>query len=335
MPSSEYTTTNEPSVNPLEPVEQLLNWLLSTTIHLAIGLAIGLIAARAMRSRHLRWTWAPVALAVVVLARSAIGGTASSALGMAALCATVRGRRWHREDLDAGADLAEIATERRGPLDAARTVIRRTLPRLLARIALKLPARWAAPIGAASIAIPAARKDWFRADRLIVGEEENGRPVSIALGGPTGGTHTLVVGAAGSGKTVTMTWMSVRSVEHGMGVIVLDPKGDRDLRRELRDAAHIAGRRAVHRAALPASGSALSRSRGTGAAQGRAGGQPAGARGPSRPLAAGAARADPARVRRAGGARLPGLAHQAPAERSDGRARPSGDHGRVRRRMLA
>src|ERR1039458_5554435 len=54
MPSSEYTTTNEPSVNPLEPVEQLLNWLLSTTIHLAIGLAIGLIAARAMRSRHLR-----------------------------------------------------------------------------------------------------------------------------------------------------------------------------------------------------------------------------------------------------------------------------------------
>jgi hypothetical protein len=241
MPSSEYTT-NEPSVNPLEPVEQLLNWLLSTTIHLAIGLAIGLIAARAMRSRHLRWTWAPVALAVVVLARSAIGGTASSALGMAALCATVRGRRWHREDLDAGADLAEIATERRGPLDAARTVIRRTLPRLLARIAPKLPARWAAPIGAASIAIPAARKDWFRADRLIVGEEENGRPVSIALGGPTGGTHTLVVGAAGSGKTVTMTWMSVRSVEHGMGVIVLDPKGDRDLRRELRDAAHIAGR---------------------------------------------------------------------------------------------
>ena len=43
----------------------------------------------------------------------------------------------------------------------------------------------------------------------------------------------------------------------------------------------------------------------------------------------------PARVRRAGGARLPGLAHHAPAERSDGRARPSGDPGRVRRRTLA
>jgi len=238
MPSSsEYTTTNEPQVNPLEPVEQLMHWLLSTTLHLAIGLAIGLIAARAMRSRHLRWTWAPVALAVVVLARSVIGGAAASTLGTAALCATVRGRRWHREDLDAGADLAEIAAERRGPLDAARTVVRRNLPRLLALIAPKLPARWAP-----RIAIGAARKDWFRADRLIVGEEENGRPVSIALGGPTGGTHTLVVGAAGSGKTVTMTWMSVRSVEHGMGAIVLDPKGDRDLRCELRDAAHIAGR---------------------------------------------------------------------------------------------
>ena len=199
MPSSsEYTTTNEPQVNPLEPVEQLMHWLLSTTLHLALGLAIGLIAARAMRSRHLRWTWAPVALAVVVLARSVIGGAAASTLGMAALCATVRGRRWHREDLDAGADLAEIAAERRGPLDAARTVVRRSLPRLLALIAPKLPARWAP-----RIAIGAARTDWFRADRLIVGEEENGRPVSIALGGPTGGTHTLVVGAAGSGKTVT------------------------------------------------------------------------------------------------------------------------------------
>ena len=38
MPSSsEYTTTNEPQVNPLEPVEQLMHWLLSTTLHLAMG----------------------------------------------------------------------------------------------------------------------------------------------------------------------------------------------------------------------------------------------------------------------------------------------------------
>ena len=67
--------------------------------------------------------------------------------------------------------------------------------------------------------------DWFRGDRLIVGEEEDGRPVSIPLGGPTGGTHTLVLGATRSGKTVTMTWMAVRAIEHGMGAIIVDPEG--------------------------------------------------------------------------------------------------------------
>jgi hypothetical protein len=237
--SSEYTT-NEPQVNPLAPVEQLMHWLLSTTIHLAIGLVIGLIAARAMRSRHLRWTWAPAALAGIVLARSIIPGGAASTLGTAALCATVCGRRWHREDIEAGVDLAEVAAQRRGPLDALGILVRRTLPRLLALTLPKLPAGWTP-----RVAIGAGRTDWFRADRLIIGEEENGRPVSIPLGGVTGGTHTLVVGATRSGKTVTMTWMSVRAIEHGMGAIVLDPKGDRDLCRELRHAAQAAGRRFV------------------------------------------------------------------------------------------
>ncbi len=75
MPSSEYTS--EPVANPLEPVEQLVHWLMTTTIHLAIGLAIGLIAARAMRSRHLRWTWGATALVGVVLGRSILGGGAT------------------------------------------------------------------------------------------------------------------------------------------------------------------------------------------------------------------------------------------------------------------
>jgi hypothetical protein len=226
MPSSEYT--NEPAVNPLAPVEQLVHWLMATTIHLAIGLAIGLIAARVIRSRHLRWTWSAAALVGVVLGRSVLGGGAAFTLGTAALCATVRGERWHREDIETGADLAELAAGRRGPLDALRKAVRRTLPKLLAR--------WAP-----QSAIATGRKDWFRGGRLIVGEEEKGRTVSIPLGGATGGTHTLVVGATRSGKTVTMTWMSVRAIEHGMGAIVVDPKGDRDLCRELREAARTAG----------------------------------------------------------------------------------------------
>jgi hypothetical protein len=213
MPSSEYN--NEPAVNPLAPVEQLVHWLTATTVHLAIGLAIGLIAARVMRSRHLRWTWAAGALVLVVFARTVLGGGVASIMGTAALCATVRGRRWHREDVEAGADLADVAAARRGPLDA------------LSALARKLDARWST----------AGSESWWRAERLTVGHARDGGAVTIPLGGVSGGTHTLVVGATRSGKTVTMTWMAARAIERGMGAIVVDPKGDLDLRRELRDAA--------------------------------------------------------------------------------------------------
>jgi hypothetical protein len=220
MSSSEYTT--EPAVNPLAPVEQLVHWLTSTTIHLAIGLPLGLAAAAAMRRHHLRWTWAAGALASVVLARRLLGGGALT-LGMAALCATLRGRRWHREDLEAGADLAELAAGRRGPLDALRALARRA------------QSRWSAP----------GTESRWHGDRLTVGHARDGRAVTIPLGGATGGTHTLVVGATRSGKTVTMTWMAAHAIERGMGAIVIDPKGDLDLRRALREAALAHGRRFV------------------------------------------------------------------------------------------
>jgi conjugal transfer pilus assembly protein TraD len=42
-----------------------------------------------------------------------------------------------------------------------------------------------------------------------------------------------------------MTWMAVRAIERGMGSIVIDPKGDRDLCRELGNAARAAGRQFV------------------------------------------------------------------------------------------
>ncbi len=220
MSSSEYTT--EPERNPLAPLEELLHWLTTTTVHLAIGLAIGLIAATAMRRCHLRWTWASGALMLVVLARKTLGPDVLT-LGTAALCATVRGRRWHREDLETGADMADLATKRRGPLDVLRLLVR------------KAQARRGAP----------AAQSWWRGDRLTVGYERDGRAVTIPLGGATGGTHTLVVGATRSGKTVTITWILANAIQRGMGAIVIDPKGDRDLRDELRRAASAHGRRFV------------------------------------------------------------------------------------------
>lgn len=216
MRPSEYIA--EPQPNPLVPAEQLLGWLTSTTIHLAIGLAAGLIAARVMRDRHLRWTWAATALAMVVLARPVLGGAVATTFGVAALCAAVRGRRWHREDIESGADLADVAAARQGPLDAVRWVVRKI--------------RWRAT---------SASQDWFPGGRLIVGHERGGRPVTIPFGGMSG-THALVLGATRSGKTVTMSWMAVRAIERGMSTVVIDPKGDRDLRSVLHAAAAAAGR---------------------------------------------------------------------------------------------
>jgi len=210
---------SEPGLNPLGPSEQLAHWFLSTTIHVALGLVLALLVARVMRGRHLHWSWAAGGLALVVLAQPALGSSAVT-LGVAALGATLQGRRWHREDIEAGADLAEIAAQRRGPLDALRTVVQRAS---LRRDTLGVDG-------------------WFRGEELIIGRDETDRAVSIPLGGATGGTHTLVLGAAGAGKTVTQTWVAVRAIEHGMATVVVDPKGDRDMHSEVRRAAQAAGR---------------------------------------------------------------------------------------------
>jgi Type IV secretion-system coupling protein DNA-binding domain len=218
MSSSEHAY--QPPMNPLAPVEQVAGRLMAETIHLTVGLTLGLLVAHAMRSLHLRWTWAATALIAVMLTRTALGDGGALTLGAAALCATVRGRRWQREDIETGADLADLAAGRRGPLDLARGLVR----------GIEMRRGASAPSG------------WFRGGRLIVGHEQGGRAVTIPLGGTVGGTHTLVIGATRSGKTVTMTWMAARAIERAFATIVLDPKGDRDLRRELHDIAKLMGR---------------------------------------------------------------------------------------------
>ena len=58
---------------------------------------------------------------------------------------------------------------------------------------------------------------WFRGEELILGRGERGALVSVPFGGSHGGSHTLVVGATGSGKTVTQTRIAVRAIERGHG----------------------------------------------------------------------------------------------------------------------
>jgi hypothetical protein len=220
---SSTNVSPEPGLDPLTPLEHLAGWLIAATAKFGLALLIGMIAARFMRSRNLHWGWAGTWLVLLALARPALGSPATALGGVAALGAIVWGRRWHHEDLTAGADLAEIATRRLPPLDVLRLLARRALQRRE----------------------DPARDGWLRGEELVVGHDRHGVAASIPFGGPGGGAHTLVVGSTGSGKTVTQTWIVVRAIEHGMGAVVVDPKGDRSLRAELCRAAEAAERRLI------------------------------------------------------------------------------------------
>ena len=174
--------------------------------------AAGVAAALWLRHRGLHWTWALTALVPLCLAaRLAPGFAPGPAPLLAVTAAAVLGLRWHAADVRAGGDLARAAAERRSPLRA--------------------PARrWA------------RRPAVLAADGLLVGVDAGGRPVRIPFG-DGGGSHALVVGATGSGKTVSQCWIAARAIDTGCAAVVIDPKGDPLLRDELRAAAARNGRR--------------------------------------------------------------------------------------------
>jgi hypothetical protein len=213
----------EPPAHLLAPLDQALQWLAQTAVHVGEGLVLGLVAAPLMRHRHLHWSWAAGAFALVLAARGVLGPLAPT-LATATLTATLRGRRWHREDLEAGADLTDVARERFTPMDALRSAL---YP--LARV----------DVGALR------RASRLAPGELVVGEDRRGRPVSLPLWDAGGGVHTLVLGSTGSGKTVTQTALAVAAVRRDMAVVVVDPKEDIAMRFELARAARLAGRQFI------------------------------------------------------------------------------------------
>ncbi|HUA12773.1 MAG TPA: type IV secretion system DNA-binding domain-containing protein [Solirubrobacteraceae bacterium] len=77
---------------------------------------------------------------------------------------------------------------------------------------------------------------------LVAGVSHDGRPVPIGVGAKAG-SHVLVVGATGSGKTVSEAWICSNLVAAGRAAVAIDPKGDADLRAALADAARRRGAR--------------------------------------------------------------------------------------------
>src|SRR5205085_6056113 len=126
---------------------------------------------------NMHWSWAAVAVGLVVAARplsTGPGGIACAAMVVAA----VRGRRWHREDCLAGADLGARAARSATPLDALATLVRAATG-------------WVRGAGKA--------RDRGGDGGLVLGADERGRRVTVPLGGRGGGAHALIVGATGSG----------------------------------------------------------------------------------------------------------------------------------------
>jgi hypothetical protein len=198
------------SASPLDP---MMHMLTSLALALAGAALVTLSAVMFLRWLGLHWTWTLPGVLLGPLLWPFDHGAAGLVAGTA-LLATATGARWHHDDLRHGADRAQYARDRRTPLDAGRQRVQRR-------------------------ALRGGR--WIDRRGLAVGKDQRGRTVRIPVGYGSG-RHALVVGATGSGKTVTQAFIAGRLIRAGHGAVVIDPKGDRLVRDELEHAARKARR---------------------------------------------------------------------------------------------
>ena len=209
--------------------------LLAHGFELAVAAAAGAMLARALRRRGLHWSWTAAGLAVVALSSGVLGALAPPVLAALAV-ASLRGRARHRADLETGLDLAAAARERVTPAGALRSLVHTagghaSLHEVVGEL-----------LGAVRDRVSElARRPAAQPSGLLLGRDHSGRAIRIPFEA-RGGGHTLVVGATGSGKTVTQSLLAERAIAQGRGAIVVDPKGDAELRGRLAAAAARAGR---------------------------------------------------------------------------------------------
>lgn len=217
--------------------ELLLGFALVGSVALCGGFAV----AVALRLRGWRWTWSALLLLPVLGVTWWYVPLALAGVGVCLVGCTV-GVVWHSSDVTAGGDRVQLARARVGVLE----LVQRTVD------------GWQEQ---------RQGRGWVHDGYLEVGRDERGRRVSIRVGvgmpasastpstpsipstssrgsrpgGEVSGSHTLILGATGSGKTCGEAWVACRLIEQGCAAVAIDPKGDGMLRAELQAAAQRTG----------------------------------------------------------------------------------------------
>src|SRR3954451_4073883 len=179
--------------SPLEPLQHML---ISAAIALGSAALVTLSLVTFLRWLGLHWTWTLPGVLLWPLLWS-FDQKAAVFASATALFASATGTRWHYDDLRHGADRAQDARDRRTPLDAGRERLQRR-------------------------AVRGGR--WIDRRGLAVGKDQRGRAVRIPVG-TTSVRHALVVGATGSGKTVTQAFIAGQLIRAGHGAVVIRPQG--------------------------------------------------------------------------------------------------------------
>lgn len=188
-----------------DPAVMHVVMVLGLTLGIAGG--IGVLLAQV----GVRWTW-PLIFFPITWIGWLLDPLAGAAIAVGCLAAAAVSWRASFNHKRLGGDLAARVARRPGPLAVVRKLIS-------GRVAQR----------------------HVTADGMLVGYDEQHASVRVPLCARV--THTLVVGATGSGKTVTQSWMLGRAIDAGHGVVCVDPKGDPLLLVQLHEAAQRNGRR--------------------------------------------------------------------------------------------
>jgi TraM recognition site of TraD and TraG/Helicase HerA, central domain len=172
---------------------------------------LGVFGVRALRWAGLRWSWALLGVPISWAAWS-VELWFGLFFGVATVTAVWLGARGHREAVLHGGEEAREAQNSPGPL------------------------RWAW----GRVRCRHARRVRLANAGLALGAARGGGVCRVPFGASRG-VHAIVLGATGSGKTVTQAAIAEAYVLAGAPAIVLDPKGDGYLREVLREAAEQSG----------------------------------------------------------------------------------------------